>query len=335
MFHKDDLRGHFVENDNDIDSNTGPHSDDDDIPNPVSSIVAAIHKQQSKKTAALPKNTIADPAGVILYEYIKLAGVKADALKKMVSLLLDKKQFQPKLLSDVSLVVSKNRIEGLAMVYNAYRQFMFKNIKNDINKEKNKKLLQEVFDKIAFLILSSIPQIKISSMAKEFHAMICNADINPFEANKVIKKRFDILGQKLQHQVDESYSFDSTFPCLIYNTMNPCKDTKCPAPHICGLCGSSDHHALDPRCPKYHNLKDWFIKRNVEINKYYQNKSKRNRYGNGSNGNNRSFGNIGSGNGNNRNYNYQYNRNGRDHYPPNQGPSNFNQNQNNNHRNRD
>ena len=112
--------------------------------------------------------------------------------------------------------------------------------------------------------------------------------------------------------------------------MNPCKDTKCPAPHICALCGSPDHHALDPRCPKYYTLKDWFVKRNVEINKYYQNKSRRSRYNNGNGNNNRSFGN--DGNGNNRGYHYQYNRNGRDHYPQNHNPSNqhLNQNSNNN-----
>ena len=327
MFNKDDLRVHFLDNMDTNDSENESDIDDDVLSNPVGSIVAAIHKQQSKKTAALPKNTITDPAGVILYDHIKVAGVKADALKRMVCLLMNKKQFQPKLLSDVSQIAAPNRIEGLAMIYNAFHCFMFNDIKNDINKEKKKKVLQEVFNRIAFLILSHIPQIKISSMAKEFHAMVCDGDINPFHADKIIKNRFDILAQKLQHQVDESYNFDTVFPCLVHNTMNPCKDTKCPAPHICGVCGAADHIATDPRCPKYHTMKDWYIKRMNEVNKYYQHKSRRGRYGNG-NGNNggRSYGNNGNGNGNHRGFNFPYNgRNSRDQYPANQGPQNQNQ----------
>ena len=166
MFHKDDLHVHFMDDDNDNDSDNEPLSGTDVASNPVGSIVAAIQKQQSKKNAALPKNTIADPAGVILYEHIKIAGVKADALKTMIGLILDKKPFQPKLLSDVSQVVSTNRIEGLAMVFNAWFGFLLKELKNDINKDRKRKLLQEVFNKMAFSILSSIPQIKISSMGK-------------------------------------------------------------------------------------------------------------------------------------------------------------------------
>ena len=224
MFHKDDLRVHCLADINIDESDDEPISDNDLMSNPVGSIVAAIHKQQSKKTAALPKNTIADPAGVILYDHIKVAGVKADALKRMVSLLLNKKQFQPKLLSDTTQIIASNRIEGFAMVYKAIYYYMFNNIKNDVNRDEKRKILQEVFNKIAFLILSHIPQIKISSMAKEFHAMVCDSDVNPFRSDEIIKKRFDILAQKLQHQVDESYSFDAIFPCLVQNTINPCKD---------------------------------------------------------------------------------------------------------------
>ena len=272
MFHRDNLRVTFEDDrDDDIDPiNLNDNNDN----NPVGSIVAAIHKQQVKKTAALPKNTIADPAGVIIYNYIKLAGVKADPMKKVITLLANKDKFEPKLLSDVSQFLSSNRIEAFALVYNASLDYLERNVKNDVNKSIKIKKLREVFKQIAFKVLQSIPQIKVSSMSKEFHAMICNADMNPYTANDTISQRFDILSQQLQHQIDDNYQFDTSFVCLVHNVMPPCKDTKCPSPHVCAVCGHKGHIITDPRCPKYHNNKEWFIKRLIEVNKYYNNKSK-------------------------------------------------------------
>ena len=78
--------------------------DNDNDTNQVSNIVAAIHKHQLKKNANLSKDAIADPAGVILYEYIKLAGVKADSLKQVVKLLTNEKKIDPKTSSDISQI---------------------------------------------------------------------------------------------------------------------------------------------------------------------------------------------------------------------------------------
>ena len=58
MFHEYDLRVHFADDDDLDDSNNETHTDDDIATNPVGSIVAAIHKQQSKKNADLQKNII-------------------------------------------------------------------------------------------------------------------------------------------------------------------------------------------------------------------------------------------------------------------------------------
>ena len=104
---------------------------------------------------------------------------------------------------------------------------------------------------------------------------MCDYDANIFHAHTTIKERFNILSQRLQHQIDESYEFDSIGACLIHNIMNPCKDSKCHFPHICANCGKRDHVVTDTRCPKYQFMKDWFIKRLIEINKYYSNKSKK------------------------------------------------------------
>ena len=75
--------------------------------------------------------------------------------------------------------------------------------------------------------------------------MMCLWDINPYKANDIIDKRFQILSQKLQHQIDESSSFDTSFACLIHNLISQCKDTKCLSPHVCAVCGDSDHIAAD------------------------------------------------------------------------------------------
>ena len=280
--------------------------------NPVSSIVAAIHKQRVKKTAALPKNTIADPAGVIIYEHLKLAGVKADPLKRIISLMANKEKFDPKILSDVSQLVSTNYFEAFALLYNSLFGYVQRNVKNDINKSIKLKKLESVFKEIAFITLQSVNHIKISSLNKEFHALMCDSDINIYNAHNIIKERFNILSQRLQHQVDDSYEFESIGACLIHNIMNPCKDSKCALPHVCSICGKRDHIAIDTRCPKYHLMKDWFIKRLMEINKYYTNKSKKLK-GYPLNSNNRYHRNYGYNrydrNNNNSNQPNQYNNN--------------------------
>ena len=156
-------------------------------------------------------------------------------------------------------------------------------------------------------------------MNKEFHAIMCNADVNPYKVHKVVDSRFEVINQKLQHQVDESFRFNHTPSCMIHNTMPPCKDSKCELPHICSSCGDHDHIATDSRCPKIHLIKDWYLKRHGEVNRYYNNKSRRTR----------SFNN---GRGPNKNVNYQK-FNNESSYLPNLGPS-FN-NSNNNSNNRD
>ena len=240
MFNKNDLHVSFIDDNKDDEMIDLTSSNEMEDENPVSSIVAAIHKQRVKKTAALPKNTIADPAGVIIYEFLKLAGVKADPLKRIISLMAKTDKFDPKILSDVSQLVSTNHFEAFALLYNSFYGYVQRNVKNDSNKALKLKKLEAVFKEIAFITLQSVTHIKVSSMNKEFHALKCDSDMNIYNAHNTIKERFNILSQRLQHQIDESYEFESITACLIHNIMNPCKDSKCPLPHICAGCGKRD-----------------------------------------------------------------------------------------------
>ena len=302
MFNKDDVHVLFLdEHDDDIDFIESNNMSDK---NPISKIVADIHKQQMKKSANLPKNTVASPAGVIVYEYIKLAGVKADPVKQLIRMLSNEEKFDPKILSDLSTLAVHDRMIVFAILFNSHYDHLKRNIKKDINKSQKLTALENEFKDIAFVTLQSIPQTKISSMNKEYHAIMCNPDTNPYRLNDAMKARFNILNQKLQHQVDESYSFDNVSACLVHNTMPPCKDAKCEFPHNWSLCGEADHALLDLRCPKRHKGREWYVKRMNEVNRYYNSKSRRTRNYNGNRPSNR---------------NYQRYRNG--HYPANQPPN--------------
>ena len=84
MFHKYDLNGHAY--DDNVD--TGDNDDDFNINNnnPEGPVIAAIQKQQAKKTARLPKYNISDPMRVMVHNYINLAGVQANPAKRIVTL---------------------------------------------------------------------------------------------------------------------------------------------------------------------------------------------------------------------------------------------------------
>ena len=207
---------------------------------------------------------------MIVYAYIKLAGVKADSIKRIIQLLSGKDKFEPKILSDLSQFTRFNRIENLALLYNAYRSYVAENLKNNVHKERKLNTLGTVFKDISFTV-------KISSLNEKFQSIMCDPVINPFGANEMIEKRFENLNQKLQHQTDDSFTFENTSACIVHNVVNPCKDIKCGYPHICSLCGDRDHTALELRCAKPHTVKDWFVKRMTEVNRYYNTKSKRSR----------------------------------------------------------
>ena len=259
MFHKFNL-DHFIY-DNDVEEN-------DDNDNPVGPIIAAIQQQQARKNARLPKNNISDPMGVMVHNFIKLAGVQANSAKRIIMLLSNKQKYEPKLLSNISELLQTNRMEPLALMFEATRDFYQRAIKKDDNNHQYKQSLQNVFKNIAYNIMQSSLKIKISSMAQEFHATFCDADLDPIKADKNIEERLKILTQQLQHQINNTYQFDSMCPCLRHNLSPPCKVKNCPWPHIC-RCGAADHIMSDRHCTKYHLDDDKFFKKIHGMNAYH------------------------------------------------------------------
>ena len=148
---------------------------------------------------------------------------------------------------------------------------------NSSDKNKKLKLLESVFKEIAYRSLKAISQVKLNTMNKEFHAIICNADVNQFQIDKEVESRYEVLKQQLQHQIDHSIVFKHVSACLIHNTMTQCKNTKCEHPHVCSLCADADHVATDPRCPKAIGSMDWYFKRMNEVHRYHSDESRKSR----------------------------------------------------------
>ena len=128
---------------------------------------------------------------------VKLARVRVDPIKRIIQLLSGKEKFDPKTLSDVSQLNCFSKIEVLLIMFRVQKAYIARNIKIDANKHRKLNLLDTVFKKIAYTVLLSIGTTKISSMNEEFPAIMCDPEVNAFNANSVIKERFDILDQNL------------------------------------------------------------------------------------------------------------------------------------------
>ena len=259
MFHKFQYDDNIdINNDSDVVDNT----------NPLDSIIAAIQKQQAKKTATLPKNNISDPMGVMIHNFIKLAGVQANPAKRIIVLLSNKDKYHPKILSNMSELLQTNRMEPLALMFEATLDCYRRGVKSGKHKQKYLQDLEEVFKNISYNILKSTLKIKIKSLAQEFHSVFCNADLDPYTADKSIGDRFGVLNQQLQHQLNDQYQFDTMCPCLIHNLSPPCKVKQCPWPHLC-RCGAADHIITDKHCPKYHRDEEKFFNKIKGMNIFH------------------------------------------------------------------
>ena len=265
MFHKYNL-DHYVYNDD-----TEEEQNND---NPVGSIIAAIQQQQAKKNARLPKNNISDPMGVMVHNFIKLAGVQANSAKRIIKISSNKQKYEQKLLSNTPELLQTNRMEPLALMFEATRDCYHRSVKKDVDNQQYKQSIQNVFKNIAYNIIQSSLKIKISSMAQEFHAIFCDVDLDPTKADKNIEERFKILNQQLQHQIDNNYQLDSICPCLRHNLSPPCKVKNCPWPHIC-RCGATDHVMSDRHCKKYHLDDDKFFRKINGMNIYHAKRANR------------------------------------------------------------
>ena len=305
MFHKFNLDHYAYDKDSDDD-----HDNND---NPVGSIIAAIQKQQAKKKARLPKNNISDPMGVMVHNFIRITGVHANAAKRIIMLLSNKSKYDPKVLSNMSELLQTNRLEPLALMFVATLDYYKRSIKTDNQHQQHIQCLENTFKNIAQNIMQSSLKIKLSSMAQEFHATFCDIDLDPKKADKNIEDRFNVLKQQLQHQLDNTYQFDSTCPCLRHNLTPPCKIKNCPWPHIC-RCGAMDHIMSDRNCPKYHLDDDKFFKKIKGMNTYHAKRANKaskydkwKNYGPYPNNNNQSHNQSPNNNRNDNNDNNRYN----------------------------
>ena len=230
MFHKYDLNGYTYDNNIDADD------DDDDFninnKNSRGPIIADIQKQQAKKTARLSKNNISVPNGVMLHNYIKLAGVQANPAKRIVTLSSNKMKCDPKMLSNMRELLQTNRMEGISLMFEATLDCYQGGNKSDEHEQKCLQLLKKALKDISHNIIGSTLKVKIKSMAQEFHAAFCDADLDPYKADKVIRDRLDVLKQQLQHQINDECQFDGKCPCLRQNLSSSCKIKNCPRRHV-------------------------------------------------------------------------------------------------------
>ena len=186
MFHKADL-DRFPYHDNDLDD------DIDSINNPVGPIIAAIQKQQAKKTATLPKNNISGPMGVMVHNFIKLAGVQANPAKRIVALLANKPKYDPKSLSNMTELLQTNHMEAVALMFEATFDCYQRAAKSDKQRNDLLPILENTFKDIAYNILKATLKVQIKSIAQEFHAAFCDVDLDPYNADTNIRERLDIL----------------------------------------------------------------------------------------------------------------------------------------------
>ena len=261
MFHKNDMARYYVGSSDD-------EQDNDDYSNPIGPVFDAIQKQRAKQRARLPKNNISDPVGVIIHNFIKLAGVHAIPAKIIISLLANKDKYDPKLLSNMSDLLNTNRFEPLAILYVAIKQYYMRYMTSRYKNKLSSQQLTLVFNNIANEILETATSVHIKSIAQEMHAMFSDPELDPLEADKVLKERFTVLKQQLQHQINNQYKFDIIAPCLVHNLTPPCKIKGCNRPHIC-RCGATDHIMSDKRCPMYHKNDDTFFDKINSMNNYH------------------------------------------------------------------
>ena len=270
MFHKNDLNRFTYDDDVETDIDDFNHNNDN---NPVGSIIKDIQKQRAKKTATLPKNNISDPMGVMIHNLIKLTGVNAIPAKRIILLLSKKSKYDPKILSNMSELLQTNRMEIIALMFEATLDCYQRDAKSKEQKQLYTHLLEKVFKNISYDIIRSTLKVEIKSIAQEFHSTFCDVDLNPYKADEVIGDKLKLLKQQLQFQINDKCQFDILSPCLRHNLSPPCKFKNCNWPHVC-RCGASDHIMTDKHCPKYHMDDNKFFEKIKSMNIYHSKKAK-------------------------------------------------------------
>ena len=201
MFHKCNLNGYAYDDDDAAADNDDDHNDADN--DPVGLIIVAMQKQQAKKIDKLSKNDISDPLGVMVHNYIKLAGVQATPERRIATLLSNEVKYDPKILSNMTDLLQRNRRQAIVFMFEATLDCHQRGIKSDVHEQNCLQLLETVLKDISYNIIRSTLKKKIKSMAQEFHAAFCNADLDLHKADKIIVDRLNVLKQQLQHQIND------------------------------------------------------------------------------------------------------------------------------------
>ena len=283
MFHREEHKDHeIIDSAFDIDANAAiPDFDDpsndnagDNHSNPVAELNAQIQKNEVKKTERLAKNNLTDAAAVMLYDHIRKKGCDADPIKVLVTLFSGRKRFDNKMFTDLSPLLSQDRIQSTSMLLDAFFEYVRRSFLREKNSDVKMKKLEYSYQQSAKCILQATQFIKCSSIAKEVYSLINDDHIDPLQFHTSLARRIQIIQQQLQHQINSQFRFQITAVCPIWNFFIQCSNNNCKMLHVCSNCGATDHKALDSRCRNYNNFPDWFPKRMDSVNQYYETKRK-------------------------------------------------------------
>ena len=138
-----------------------------------------------------------------IHVYIKLAGVPPNPAKRIVTASSNNVKYDPKMLSNMTELLQTNIMKAVALMFAATLDCYQRGIKSDEHKPKCLQLLENVFKDISYDVIRLTLKVKIKSLAQEFHAAFCEADLQPYKTDKVIRDRLDMLKQQSQHQIND------------------------------------------------------------------------------------------------------------------------------------
>ena len=159
----------------------------------------------------------------MVHDYIKLAGVQANSAKRIMTLSSNESKYDPITSSNTTELLQTNRIEPVALMFEATLDCYQQGLKSGKNEQKHLQSLEDAVKDISYNVIKSTSKMKVKSMAQEYHSASCDVDMDPYKANKVVRDRFDLLKQQLQHQINDKCQSDSTRTCSRHNLSPPCK----------------------------------------------------------------------------------------------------------------
>ena len=124
-----------------------------------------------------------------------------------------------------------------------------------------------MFKDICYDVIRSTFKVNIKSMAHEFKAAFCDADLDPCEADEITLDRLNTWKQHLQHQINDEHQFDGICPCLRHNVSLTCKVRLWQWPHV-HRCDASDQIMSDKHYPNYQVDDEKFFRKIKVMNVY-------------------------------------------------------------------